>query len=283
MGAGRLFVVATPIGNLEDITLRAIEVLRSVPLIACEDTRRTEQLLARLQIRTKKTSFHEHNEKEKTPLLLQHLKEGKDLALLSDAGTPLLSDPGTVLVAKALEADIRVVPIPGVSAPAAALSVSPLPRGRYHFYGFLPSRAGERRKALAALRHLAGEAIVFFESPRRLAGALADIIEILGDGDAVLAREMTKIHEEFLRGRASEILEKVRGKEVLGEITLIVTGIENAPQQEERAHAGESLTSHVERLEKEKNLSRKDAMRQAARERGLSRRRVYQELLKEKS
>jgi len=241
---GTLYIVATPIGNLEDITLRALRILKEVHLIAAEDTRHTKRLLDHYGITKPLTSYHEHNEKTKAHALVERLKRGESIALVSDAGTPLLSDPGYRLVREAITAEISVVPLPGPSAMTALLSVSGLATDRFVFEGFLPARRGERRERLGALRE-EKRTMVFYEAPHRLKESLGDLLEILGDREAVMGREITKIHEEFLRGRLSEIRARVESKEPRGEITLAVGGSER-----EAAPAQDLLTAEIERLRK---------------------------------
>lgn len=223
-----MYVVATPIGNLEDITLRALRVLKEADLIAAEDTRHTKTLLTRYDIHVPLTSYHEHNERAKARELVARLEGGQNIALVSDAGTPTLSDPGYRLVRDALKAAIRVVPVPGPSAVTAVLSVSGLPTDRFVFEGFLPAKKGERK---ARLHNLAGEArsLVFFEAPHRIRDTLGDMLEHFGDREVVLAREVTKAYEEFLRGRLSEISAALAAREPRGEFTVVVRGSETAP------------------------------------------------------
>jgi len=241
---GVLYIVATPIGNLEDITLRALRILKEVHLIAAEDTRHTRTLLDRYGIGRPVTSYHEHNEKTKARALVERLKRGQSIALVSDAGTPLLSDPGYRLVREAIKAAIPVVPLPGPSAMTALLSVSGLATDRFVFEGFLPARRGERRERLGALRE-EKRTMVFYEAPHRLKESLGDLLEILGDREAVMGREITKIHEEFLRGRLSEMRARVESEEPRGEITLAVGGSEG-----EAAPAQELITAEIEQLRK---------------------------------
>ena len=241
---GVLYIVATPIGNLEDITLRALRILKEVHLIAAEDTRHTRTLLDRYGIGRPVTSYHEHNEKTKAHALVGRLKRGQSIALVSDAGTPLLSDPGYRLVREAIKAAIPVVPLPGPSAMTALLSVSGLATDRFVFEGFLPARRGERRERLSALRE-EKRTMVFYEAPHRLKESLGDLLEILGDREAVMGREITKIHEEFLRGRLSEMRTRVESEEPRGEITLAVGGSEG-----EAAPAQELITAEIEQLRK---------------------------------
>lgn len=214
-------MVATPIGNMEDITLRALRILKEVDLIACEDTRTTRKLLSFYQIRTPVTSYFEGNKFRKGDFLVSLLKEGKRVALVTEAGTPGISDPGHHLVGLALENDIQVSPIPGPSALTAALSASGLKEARFYFHGFLPIKG--RRRVLEGLKGLRG-ALVFYESPRRVLATLQDIFEVLGDRRLVLARELTKTFEEIMRGRVSTIMEGLKTRPVMGEVTLLVAG-----------------------------------------------------------
>ncbi len=236
MKPGTLYIVATPIGNLADLTLRAADVLKSVNLVAAEDTRRTRKLLSHLDISKPVTSYREENRKRAAQSITTKLLDGKSVALVSDAGTPGLSDPGHYLVHEALEKGISVVPIPGVSALAAALSVSGLPLDRFVFEGFLPARQAARRRRLLELA-ATGYSIIIYESPRRILATLSDLSEILGDRNVVVAREITKIYEEFLRGKASEVAASLRNRDVRGEITLLVEGGEppSVPAELDRA------------------------------------------------
>jgi 16S rRNA (cytidine1402-2'-O)-methyltransferase len=225
--AGLLYIVATPIGNLEDITLRALRALKEADLIAAEDTRHTQILLAHYDIRTPLASYHEHNEKTKAATLVEQLMAGKTIALVSDAGTPTISDPGYRVIAAAVAAGIKVVPVPGAAAFVAALSASGLPTDRFVFEGFLSNKKKQRR---ACLRALVNETrtLIFYEAPHRLNESLGDIYELLGDREIVIAREVSKIHEEFLRGGVSELIAKLADQEVRGEITLIIKGTAGA-------------------------------------------------------
>ena len=216
-------MVATPIGNLEDITLRAIRILKEVRLIAAEDTRRTRILLDKYQISTPLTSLYDQNESKKSGLLLAKLQGGEDVAYVSDAGTPGISDPGYILVREAISRGIRVAPVPGASALIAALSVSGLPMDSFIFLGFLPSKAGKRRQLLTSLRD-EEKTLIFYESPHRLLSSLNDIAELLGEREVVVSREMTKIYEEFLRGPAGAVIAEMGDRVVKGEVTLIVAG-----------------------------------------------------------
>jgi 16S rRNA (cytidine1402-2'-O)-methyltransferase len=220
---GVLYIVATPIGNLEDITLRALRVLKEVDLIAAEDTRHTQILLNHYGIQTPLTSYHEHNERAKAQELVQRLAQGQEIALVSDAGTPAISDPGFRLVVAAIHVGIQIVPIPGASALTAVLSASGLPTDRFAFEGFLPAKKNQRRERLQAVR-AETRTLVFYEAPHRLRDALNDIHELLGNREAALAREVSKVHEEFLRGPVSELIRALQHQEVRGEVTLIIGG-----------------------------------------------------------
>lgn len=220
---GRLYLVSTPIGNLEDITLRAIKILRNVDLIAAEDTRRARQLLARYRVKAPLTSFFEHNESAKKEALVKRLVEGQDIALISDAGTPGVSDPGFRLVKLAIEAGIEVIPVPGPSAHVAALVVSGLPTDSFHFFGFLPPKGAKRKKRLEEINALRGTTVLY-EAPHRLLRTLQDIRDCCGNRQVVVARELTKMYEEVIRGEITEILEGLEGRKIRGEITLVVAG-----------------------------------------------------------
>jgi len=232
-----LYLIATPIGNLEDITLRAVRILRDeVAIIACEDTRQTRKLLEHYQIRKQLVSYHEHNEARRTAEIVQHLEAGEAVALVSDAGTPLVSDPGYRVVAAAIQNGFRVVPVPGASAVLAALAGSGLPMHEFRFIGFLPFKTGQRRKALEKLANEPAT-VVAFESPHRILATLGDLAEMWPDRPIVLAREITKIHEEFVRGSAREVREQLAKRpSVKGEITLVISGVKagNNPQDKGR-------------------------------------------------
>jgi 16S rRNA (cytidine1402-2'-O)-methyltransferase len=240
--SGNLYIVATPIGNLEDVTLRALRVLKEVDAIAAEDTRTTRKLLSHYNILTPLTSYYDQVESAKSPHLIELLKRGKNLALVSDAGTPTLSDPGLRLVRAAIREKISVVPVPGPSAPMAALSASGLATERFVFEGFLPAKKQERR---ARLRSLSGEerTLVFFEAPHRLKESLKDMVELWGDRQVVLAREVSKVYEEFLRGRLTEVSAEADRRELKGEMTLVVGGAEGMA-----APSDEVLKSEILRL-----------------------------------
>jgi 16S rRNA (cytidine1402-2'-O)-methyltransferase len=221
--SGTLYVVATPIGNLEDVTARALRVLREVDVVACEDTRRTRQLLTHFDIHTPTVSYYEHNKLTRGPQLLRQLAEGKAVALVSDAGTPGISDPGVLLVREARAAGVRVVPIPGPSAVVAALSAAGLPADRFVFDGFLPVKPGRRVNRLKALRDL-GTTIVVYESPHRIVAAMEAIGEVFGATPVVVARELTKQFEEIVTATPAEHLERLRANEPRGEFVVVLPG-----------------------------------------------------------
>jgi len=265
---GTLYVVATPLGHLEDVTLRAIRVLGEVALVACEDTRRTATLLRAHGVKTATTSYFEHNERFKGVKILEALRAGRDVALVSDAGTPGISDPGYRLVRDARAEGIPVVPVPGASAATAALSVSGLPTDRFLFVGFLPAKAGARRQALAALAAQT-PTLVFFESPVRVVESLADMVAALGDRDAFLCREATKAHEEYVRASLSALREQLAARgSVKGEIVLVVAG---AP---EPAPTSEDPVALYRRLAAE-GRTRREAVKEAARQVGRPAREIY--------
>ena len=220
---GILYICGTPIGNLEDITLRALKILKEVNLIAAEDTRHTLKLLNHYQINTKVTSYYEYNKFKKAPYLVEILKNGQDIALVSDAGMPGISDPGYVLIDLALKNNIKIIPVPGVSALITALVVSGLPTDKFVFEGFLPRKIKERKRYFKSIEN-EERTIIFYETPHRLKKALKDMLEILGDRKVVIARELTKMYEEIIRGELSQVLSEIDSKEIKGEITLIVQG-----------------------------------------------------------
>jgi 16S rRNA (cytidine1402-2'-O)-methyltransferase len=274
--SGILYVVATPIGNLEDVTLRALRILGEVDLVACEDTRRTGALLRAHGIATATTSYFEHNERWKGERILAALGSGRSVALVSDAGTPGISDPGFRLVREARARGLPVLPVPGPSAAMAALSVSGLPTDRFLFVGFLPPRAGARRKALDDLADTRST-LVFYESPVRITRALATMAEVLGDREAFLCREATKVHEEYARGRLLQIAETLAArKTVRGEIVLVVAG---AP---EASPAGEEeVLALYARLVADGRTTRREAVKEVANRLRVPAREVYRLVLDE--
>lgn len=225
--SGVLYVVATPIGNLDDITRRALTTLAEVDLIAAEDTRRTRRLLTHHGIHRPVTSYYDAVERQRAPALLAKLQSGARIALVSDAGTPGIADPGYHLVRAAVAAGVAVVPIPGVSAVATVLSVAGIPAERFAFEGFLPTKAGKRAERLAAVAH-ESRALVFYEAARRLPDFLQAVLAALGDREIVIARELTKLHEELLRGRVSTVIDAIAGRgELKGEVTVLVAGADD--------------------------------------------------------
>jgi 16S rRNA (cytidine1402-2'-O)-methyltransferase len=279
-GGGCLYIVGTPIGNLEDITLRALRILKEVDLIACEDTRHTQKLLSHYNISKALVSYHEHNEMTRSPELLIQLEQGAKIALVSDAGMPLVSDPGYRLVTLCVRHKIPVVPVPGPSAMLAALAAAGLPNEEFLFVGFLPQRRGERRRMLEHLR-IEGRTMIFYEAPHRVAESIADAQESLGDRPACIAREVTKLHEEFLRGKLSQLAESLAERPARGEITLIV-GPPEPSASTGQADSTQSLSDRVDELIRQAKLDRKEALKLAAKERGLTRRAAYDEIVSEK-
>ena len=274
---GCLYLVATPIGNLEDITLRALRILKEVDQIACEDTRHSLKLLNHYDIHKPLISYHEHNELTRAPELVLAMENGSSIALVSDAGMPLVSDPGHRLVTLAIRHHIPVVPIPGPSALLAALSASGLPNEEFLFVGFLPARSGERRRDLEHLR-IEERTMIFYEAPHRIADTVADALAILGNRPACLAREVTKLHEEFRRGKLFDLVQFLGDHPAKGEITLLIGPPEPAASG---AHAdtSQSLAARVEELIRQAKLDRKQALKLAAKERGITRRDAYRQLL----
>lgn len=270
---GTLYLVATPIGNLQDISQRALDTLRAVDLIACEDTRHTRKLLNFYEISNKLISYHEHNEVERADELGRALESGKSVALVSDAGTPVISDPGFRLVRKAHEVEASVIPIPGPVAFVTAAIVSGLPTNALFFGGFLPSRKGERRTFLQTVANIPAT-LVFYESPHRLARCLIDCVDILGDREAAVVRELTKIHEETVRGTLAELAQKYSYANPKGEIVLVIAGEAKAGAVSKNAL---SLADRVRELELA-GEDRKSALKKAAKEFGLSRSEAYRVL-----
>src|SRR6266446_5338939 len=277
---GTLYLVSTPIGNLEDITHRAVRLLAEADVIACEDTRHTQKLLNHYGISTPTVSYHEHNERERAEQLLDQLKDGRDVAVVSDAGTPAISDPGFRLARMAIENEIKVVPVPGASALITALVASGLPTNEFFFGGFLPSRSGARRARLSELRSIPAT-LIFYEGPHRIAAALKDAREILGEREAVVARELTKMHEEIAHGRLSELAERFSAPEnARGEMVLIIDRTE-IKSETETNNSFPSLAELVANLENE-GMDHRAAFKKAARELGLSRDEAYRRLVAER-
>jgi 16S rRNA (cytidine1402-2'-O)-methyltransferase len=275
--SGKLFLVGTPIGNLEDITLRALSTLRSVDLIACEDTRHTQKLLDHFGIKAPRISYHEHNELTRAPELILKMEEGSAIALVTDAGMPGISDPGYRLVHLALRHRIPVIPVPGVTAVVTALAASGLPTDRFMFAGFLPARRTARMKSLSELAHIGGT-LVFFEAPHRVLEMLKDALEFLGDRPAALGRELTKLHEEFRRGPLSEILRSVQRTPPKGEITIVV-----GPGEAPAKTAAGMISQEVQALMKERDIDERAALKAVARSHGISRSEAYRRMMGEKS
>jgi 16S rRNA (cytidine1402-2'-O)-methyltransferase len=273
--SGTLYLVATPIGNLADITHRALQILKDVDVIACEDTRHTHKLLQHYGITTKTVSYHEHNEQQRTAQLVDQLKQGSDIAVVSDAGTPSISDPGFRLVRAAIENDVPVVPVPGPSALISALIAAGLPTDEFFFAGFLPSRSNARRTRLSELRAVPGT-LIFYEAPHRLAMTLKDAYEILGEREAAVARELTKLHEEIKRGRLSELSsyfednDKARGE--------IVVLIDRNVIGETTEKTESSIAALVAQFEQD-GMDHRAALKKAARELGLTRAEAYRKLV----
>jgi 16S rRNA (cytidine1402-2'-O)-methyltransferase len=273
-----LYLVATPLGNLEDITLRGLRVLRSADVIACEDTRHTQKLLNHFDIHTKTTSYHEHNESERAQELVAEITAGKSVALVSDAGTPGINDPGYRIVQSAIEAGVTIVPVPGAVAAITALIASGLPTDSFYFGGFLPARAGERRSVLESIA-ARRETIVLYEAPHRLIDSVRDIRDVLGaDRRVCIARELTKMHEEFMRGTVTDVLQTLEQRaEVKGEITLVIAGATSAPTSQTAtisARIRELITSGEDE---------KSALKTAAKEFGLGKSEAYREWQRQKS
>lgn len=280
---GILYLVGTPIGNLDDISMRALSILREVDVIACEDTRQTRKLLTHFGIEKRTVSYHEHNKAASGVGLLQWLQEGKQIALVSDAGLPAISDPGADLVREAVAAQFPVIPVPGANAALTALIASGLPTDRFVFHGFLPRDKKARQQELERLKRYP-ETLLFYESPHRIVKTLEAMYEVLGDRRAVLARELTKRFEEFSRGTLSELLTWLQQGEQRGEYCIVVAGATEGEQAEDAGKTWwESLTieDHVDHYCK-KGMDKKEAVKQTAVDRGLSRREVYNQYHREK-
>jgi 16S rRNA (cytidine1402-2'-O)-methyltransferase len=266
---GTLYLVATPIGNLEDMSPRAIRILREAKLIAAEDTRHTAKLLNHFEIKTPSTSYFEHNKLTKLDSILATLAQG-DVALVSDAGTPAVNDPGYELVKAALASHFDVVPVPGPSAPIAALTVSGLPTDSFLYLGYLPHKAGDRRKSLAQVADLP-YTLLFFETPHRILDSLGDILSTLGDRQICVAREMTKMYEEYWRGSVSGAIEHFKSKEPRGEFTLVIAG----KRKEERTMWTEDELLRAIKKELKAGKSAKDISSELSDQSGWSKKEVY--------
>ena len=276
--AGReaaLFVVGTPIGNLEDITLRALRTLKEADLIACEDTRQTQKLLTHYNIGTPTISYHEHNELTRSAELVKKLEEGAQIALVSDAGMPGISDPGYRLITLAIRHNIAVVPVPGPAAFLAALVASGLPTDSFRFSGFLPAKQGQRREVLESMKD-SPRTQVFYEAPHRVRETLEDVVAVLGpDRPLAIAREVTKLHEEFLRGSAEAVLQAVRERDLKGEITLLIAKAEAGARPPAGAPA---VRDRFQQIVAQEKLDEKAALKKVAKELGISRSQAYREL-----
>ncbi len=274
MSTGVLYIVATPIGNLEDITLRALRILKEADLIAAEDTRHTQKLLSKYDIHVPLTSYHDHNKEDRGPVLVARLLEGKSVALVSDAGTPGISDPGYFLINLAVAQKVRVVPIPGATAAVAALSITGLPTDTFAFEGFLPSKQTARRNRLEELKE-ERRTLVFYEAPHRIMSTLEDMAGIFGDRKAVVTRELTKVHEETIRGSLSEVVDRVHAGSSKGEFTIVVHGA--APVEEKQ---DVDTAEYLKNLMLHRGLTKKEAVAVAAEELGVPKKVVYKESLK---
>jgi 16S rRNA (cytidine1402-2'-O)-methyltransferase len=281
-----LYLVATPIGNLGDITLRALDVLKGVDRIACEDTRQTQKLLNHFAINTPTISCHAHNERYRAAELIEALKTGGRIALVSDAGIPGISDPGTWLAKEAIAAGVAVIPIPGANAALSALIASGLPTDEFHFAGFLPEKAGARRtrlEAVASQPRKTAQTLIFYEAPHRIVDALADLESVWGPGlSIVVARELTKLHEEFLRGPVSEVRRQLSERDrIRGEFVLLVEA--PARSATELVQKQEKISDRVARLQSEHEIDEKEALKHLARELGQSKSELYRELQRERA
>jgi len=286
-----LYLVATPIGNLGDITLRALEVLKSADRIACEDTRQTQKLLNHYGIATPTISYHQHNERDRAAKLIEDLKEGARIAVVSDAGTPGVSDPGSVLVREAIAAGVPVIPIPGANAALSALIASGLSSNDFHFLGFLPEKAGARRTRLESIAEQprdTAQTVILYEAPHRVADTLADLEAVFGSAlRMVAARELTKLHEEFLRGTVAEVRAKLADRDrIRGEFVLLIeapVNSSNAGAARLASETRETISDQIKRLQSESGLDEKEALKRLARESGKSKSELYRELQRERA
>lgn len=271
---GSLYLVPTPIGNLEDMTFRAINTLKEVDIIAAEDTRVTMKLCRHFKIATRLVSYHEHNKHTQTKRLLKLLEEGKNIALVSDAGTPAISDPGSELVKACIEKGIQVVPLPGANAAITALIASGLYERDFYFYGFLPRQKKERNKELERLTFIQAP-IIFYESPHRLTETLRAMLDVFGNRKAVLARELTKRHEEFIRGTLEQLYDWTFAGEIRGEFCLIVEGSQKEKARESNWWEPLSIIEHVDHYITKEKMSAKEAVKRVASDREMPKREVY--------
>jgi 16S rRNA (cytidine1402-2'-O)-methyltransferase len=283
-----LYLVATPIGNLGDITLRALDVLRAVDKIACEDTRQTQKLLNHFQISTPSISCHQHNERQRSEELIAALKAGSAIALVSDAGTPGISDPGGWLVTEAIAAGVPVIPIPGANAALSALIASGLPTGEFSFLGFLPEKSGARRtrlEELAAETRPSARTLIFYEAPHRILDTLADIASTWGPQTRIsIARELTKLHEEFLRGTVADLHRELASRDrIRGEFTLLIDSSQRSQSACAAEPTQEKISARVARLQTEAGIDEKEALKRLARELGQSKSELYRELQRERA
>lgn len=279
-GVGCLYVVATPIGNLEDISLRALRILKECDAVACEDTRQTVKLLSHFDLQKRMVSYHEHNEIRRAAEIIIELEQGAKIALVTDAGTPAISDPGNRLVSLCVRHGIQVVPVPGACAFVAALAASGLPIDEFTFIGFLPSRPTERRKRLRTLIN-EPRTLALYEAPHRLLDMLEDALEIFGNRPGVVARELTKVYEDFVRGHLEDLLATARARPPRGEITLLIGPADGEAQHgaDLDDHAQTPLARRVTEIMNDSGVDNKAALKQVARERGLTRREAYKQLL----
>ncbi len=269
---GTLYVVATPVGNLEDMTYRAVKVLQNADLIVAESAEHSRRLCAHYNIRTRLTSYNQHNHKAKAPKILEQLRTGRQVALITCAGTPGISDPGTLLVSQAFEQGIKVLPIPGAAAVTLALSAAGLRSDCFYFGGFLSPRPGKRRKELQTLATMPWT-LVFYEAPQRLAALLTDLLAIMGDRLGIIWREMTKMHEEALRGPMSALLEQVRDRDIKGEITLVIAGA--TAEAVKRCFSDDELIGRIRKMLEKERKGVKEIATSLALEKGLAYRQVY--------
>ncbi len=275
--SGCLYLVPTPIGNLDDMTFRAVKTLKQVDYIAAEDTRVTMKLCRHFEISTPLISYHEHNKEKQGKRLIALMQDGKTIALVSDAGTPAISDPGSELVSLCIQEEIGVIPLPGANAAITALIASGLYEKQFYFYGFLPRRKKDRRKQLERLMSIQAP-IVFYEAPHRLNETLHAILKAFGNRNAVLAKELTKRHEQFVRGTIEELIGWVSERDILGEFCIVVSGNDEKTAEEPAAWwRGLSLVEHVDHCVEKEKLSVKDAIKRVAQERGMPKRDVYQQ------